>query len=1143
MIDSSIIPDAQNRRLAVTTFDRNVVVVAGAGTGKTTLLVNRFVHTLMRGHVPTPITQIVALTFTNKAAAEMKVRLREQLTVLAMSDCQIDEKRSSGIINVEDLRRDYQLSLDQVAERARGALFDLEKAQIGTVHSFAAHLLRLNPIESGVDPLFEEDDGSQFERVFNQEWDFWLDRELGPHGSRHDSWRHILAELTLSDIREVAWVLCNEIVDLDELRIQVDTNQVPKSVKEWLNSQHDRITALLAQYEGGRKRKVEKTLAIAGEVIQAMVVRGPKRLAELKDRAIPDLEVQLGQPPSGWNENHFSEARRLILLAKALVSTDQELSGLLLQVLLPFVRGVRESFHDEGMVAFDGLLARANVLLRDHQVVRERLKSEYKAILVDEFQDTDPLQYEIILYLAEKMGSCNLGWKNVELAPGKLFIVGDPKQSIYAFRRADLEAYDKVVQKIQDAGGVILELSTNFRSHETILEVVNDIFDRVLHPVPNVQPGNVCLIAQPNRTGEVTKPGVELHVVKMRRDSEESCDSAAATRLEAEQLAAWIKKDLLRGVQVIDENGLCVPLQPGHIGFLLRKLTHAQDYLDALRRYDIPYVTDGEKHFYRRQEVIDLINLLRAIENPTDTIALIGLLRSPLGGLTDREIYHLREHEGLDYRKTDALQNWKSPRLEATKRLYEVLTDLNRLVFAQSFPVTIDMVFSRLPILELAMASNHREQAVANLMKFRDLAQQIADRPHLSFNGFVELLIERMTEEREESEGGLGEESLEAIRVMTVHKAKGLEFPVVILPGLHHGTSLGIGGAQVMNDWATGTMGMSLGKRGTVGSVLIREKLRLKEEAEQRRLLYVAMTRAKDRLILSSGHPDRLPPGSFLGILGEALQTPIGIREQSEIQIGYRVLSQTVVHQMDPIVGKKPKSLSHKLENPPDMDEIWKQWDDRERRWALEKKTNKFVTTTSLLESDKTQEVFVTNGLPERPHGRLIGTLAHGILEEWDFTKDFGQIHSLMRKLIQSTFGQGFSGPEGDLQKELLEIFEVFYASSIYQTLKVATIVGREIPFVIPWDCSKASNQDINQNQQTSLSVLEGVIDLVYRLNGCWWVADYKTDRVKKGIPSHLESQHTRQAQIYKDAAAQCLGLTHIRSQLIYIRQGISIEI
>jgi len=518
---------------------------------------------------------------------------------------------------------------------------------------------------------------------------------------------------------------------------------------------------------------------------------------------------------------------------------------------------------------------------------------------------------------------------------------------------------------------------------------------------------------------------------------------------------------------------------------------------------------------------------------------LIGVLRSPLGALTDQEIYDLREREALDYRRGDALENWASPRLEGIKRLYEVLEDLGRLALTQSIPAIIDVVFSRVPVLELAIASLHREQAVANLLKFRELAERVADRSHLSLNGFIDLLIERLTELREESEGGAAEESLDAIRVLTVHKAKGLEFPVVILPGLHHGTNLGNGGSLVSHDWATGTMGMSVGERGTVGSVLVREKLRMKEEAEQRRVLYVAMTRAKERLILSCGIPDRLPRGSFLGILGEVADTPIGSGEISGIRIGESVLPQTVVSQTDHIPGKKLKWLPGKLKDPPNMDETWSQWDLRERRWSSAASERQFFTPTSLLESDNRQDDSGRRGLPTRPQGSVIGTLAHRILEAWDFTSDFGQINEIIERISQNDLFQEFAQNAGDLQRELLEIFTVFYSSKPYRTLQRATIVGREIPFVIPWDCSEHPNQDIKNRS----NVMEGVIDLAYRLDGYLWVADYKTDHLKDRIPAYPATKYEAQARIYRDAAAQCLGLTQVGCQLMFIRHGISIEL
>ena len=1139
MTENPSLPDAQIRRLAATTFDRNVVVVAGAGTGKTTLLVNRFIHTLMREAYPPTITQIVALTFTNKAASEMKSRLREQLVTLAKcGQCSTTDPIFEAV-NVDELREHTKLSQAQISERAVAALQDFDKAQIGTVHSFAAHLLRLNPIESGVDPLFQEDDGSQFEHHFNQEWEFWLDRELGSQGSEHLRWRGILTDLGLPEIRLVALALCNENIDLAELRAQVDRKTLPQSLKDWVEMQSSRVAALLSQYEGGRKRKIESSLGRAQEVFEALLNQGLDSLTLIKERVNQALNGHFGKLPSGWDEKDFREARRIVSLAKALISVDQRMISELFDLLEPLIRKVRKRFIDEGYITFDGLLARANALLRDHPSVREHLKKEYKALLVDEFQDTDPVQYEIILYLAERVGSWSAEWKEVNLAPGKLFIVGDPKQSIYAFRRADLEAYDQVVQKIRDSGGIVLELSTNFRSHPRVLDVVNAVFGRVLQPIPNVQPANVHLLSQPDRVGEVTNPGVELHIVTKSCDTEKGLDSESATRLEAEQLAHWIKEDLLNNSMLIDTDGRSIPLQPGHIGLLLRKLTQAQDYLDALRRYAIPYVTDGEKHFYRRQEVVDFINLLRAIENPSDSIAMIGLLRSPLGALTDQEIYELSILEGLDYRRPESLESWNSPRAEGVQRLYRALIDLSLAAPTHSLPTLMDVMFSRVPVLELAAASLHGDHAVANLLKFRELAEQAADRSHLSLNGFIDVLIDRLAEQRDESEGGGAEESLDAIRVLTVHKAKGLEFPVVILPGLHHGTNINSGGSLISHDWATGSMGMSVGQRHTFGAALIREKLQMKEEAEQRRLFYVGMTRAKERLILSCGIPDRLSRGSFLAILQEVADTEIGSAGNTDIRIGNSLLPLTVHYYNEQAPEKKPQWHPNKLKVPPEIETRWTRWIRREQRWRNEASERQFLTPTFLIKSVKQNDHVVNAESQATPQGSVIGTLAHRILEAWDFQDNFGQFYGIIERFRQNDLSQDLGQHTADLQGELLEIFQVFYASEPYRKLKRAMVLGREIPFVIPWYCSEDPNQDIKNRS----NVLEGVIDLVYKIDGHLWVADYKTERIADVSRSHRGTTYEQQGKIYRDAAKRSLGLNQVGCEILFVRHGISIEL
>ncbi|MCS6896532.1 MAG: UvrD-helicase domain-containing protein, partial [Nitrospira sp.] len=868
------IPDQHEREAAETTFDRNVVVIAGAGTGKTTLLVNRLVHLLMKKPHPIPIMNIVALTFTNKAATEMKVRLRERLTRLAQPGGASTQPDDGGAVSLEVLRSRYGYSPQAVAQLAHAAIADLEKAQIGTLHSFAAHLLRLHPLESGIDPDFREDDGLRFEEQFTASWDLWLDRELSRSGPRHPQWRKVLATFSLDSVRDLARALCSELVDLDVLQRQVSSDAIPVAVLQWLQQQQERARRLLQIHDRPRRRKIEQMLAAAASLMGLVREKG---LAGRQDLSVEErkwLEKDVGNGVAGWKKQDFQEAAALVETAQQLLAADESVLRDLLSLLLPLVRQVRDTFVTQGWSSFDGLLARARALLYDYPSVRERMKREYQAVLVDEFQDTDPVQYEIILALSERLGQQAPRWEEMALEGGKLFIVGDPKQSIYAFRRADIEAFDRVVGKIEKEGGTVLTLTTNFRSDAAVLGPVNGVFDRLFERRPLVQPANVRLEAGRPRGTTSIEPGVRLHVV-VPDGPDEPFDVAEASRAEGEMLARWLADEILPRPLV----------KPGDVALLFRKLTQADVYLDALRRHGIAYVIEGEKHFYRRQEIIDFVNLLRVLDHPHDEVALAGLLRSPLGGLPDCHLYELRQAELFDYRRVERLERWSNPSASAVRRLYARLRELHRSVARLPLAEAIDLILDRLPILEVAAASLHGEQAVANLMKVKQMAASVADRPHMTFSRFVDLMTARLEKQPDESESPLTEESMDAVRVLTIHKAKGLEFPIVVLPGLHQGSQRERGAARVSYDWSSGIYGLSLGRHQSLGSLFVERKQRLREEAERRRLLYVGMTRAKDLLVLTGGATTRSAGETVFDLLQSSVTGTIGDRSVSRLQV------------------------------------------------------------------------------------------------------------------------------------------------------------------------------------------------------------------------------------------------------------------
>lgn len=1118
------IRDAQARMLAATTFDRNVVVTAGAGTGKTTLLVERLVHLIVKSPDPVPVSEIVALTFMIKAANEIKIRLQEELLKLAVRP----ESATS-------LLERYRLSASELAARAKAALLDVERSQIGTIHSFAAHVLRLYPVEAGVDPGFEPDEGVGFEEHFAREWECWLDDELGVGGSRHDVWRRVLRRIGVAELRELARALVRDLVPLDDLAEQVRDPTLSPPLRTWLQEKRERAHELSAAYleEGKEPRQVEKLLAAARSVFDLVLARGAPglRAVAVETAALLDEKDPGSKPPVGWDKRDFDEARRIIQTAKAVLKTDHEYFRDALAILGPFADSCRRRFLEAGAITFDGLLARARDLLRDHPGIRERLKRHFKAILVDEFQDTDPVQYEIILFLCERAGRPLADWQAVQLEPGKLFIVGDPKQSIFAFRRADIEAFQDVTGRVLAQGGIPLTLTTNFRSHASILSTVNGLFGRLLAEGRGPQPPYHALDPQPDRRTGAGTQGVTLRLVAPDGDDEagEDLNAPQAVRAEAEALARWLKTEVIGKEVLTNRDGPPRTVEPGDVALLFRTFTQSRDYLEALRRHGLSYVAEGEKHFYRRQEVIDLVNVLRCVRHPDDTMALAGVLRSALGALTDRELVELAALRALDYRGGGPPGLSGHPKSAHLRRLYAALESLHRDCPMRPLPDAVDILFARLPILELAAASLHGEQAAANLWKIRDLADDLAADPDMTLAGFVELLAGRIADPPEESESGLAEESLEAVRVMSIHKAKGLEFPIVVLVGMHAGTLAQRDPIQVQHDWSTGVAGIRLGATGTLGGLFASEKLEARTAAEQRRLLYVGMTRAKERLILSGALTGRSSTGNFLSLLRDVIGEAVGSRDATELSVGEGRLTQAIL----PADEGRPRERAAKERVPRSADglpgfEARRQ--ARAERWA-QCRERPAVLTPSTLES-----------LPRGPRGAgaqlevegglaaAVGSLVHKALEGLNYRDN---IEAMLEQLGQGEshwVPEEFQGNPKEIMKEARDVLKVFARSGAYAELRDATILGREVPFMMPWAGPPPT-------------IMEGRIDLLYEKDGGLWVADYKTDRVAEAdIPDRMEL-YRPQAEAYTKAVRQAFGRPPAGFKLIFLRLGKSVQV
>jgi ATP-dependent helicase/nuclease subunit A len=721
--------------------------------------------------------------------------------------------------------------------------------------------------------------------------------------------------------------------------------------------------------------------------VEVLSQKVPKLAPALRGEAEPQKSIKGG-----------AVEKAALRLAQDVARIDEELVARALELARDFAVEFRRDFLAAGWISFDGILLLVLELLRSEAFpgVREILRARYRAVLVDEFQDTDPVQGEIIRLI------CEDGKGGLER--GKLFLVGDPKQSIYGFRGADIIAYQGLVAKILGQGGERVVLRTNFRSHGRILDFVNGVFGRVIQENGDLQPHYEPIEPAEDAAEEHDAPPIQVIRV-------ENAKAGESREVEAREVADWIRRRP-EGVRYKD------------VAILLRSLMDVGLYLDELRAAGIPYVVEGEKYFYGTTEVVDFINVLRAVSNPHDRVAVAGVLRSPYGAVPDAELYARRQE--LDYRVASP---WP---------VFGRLKAWNSLAGRVGVGELLDRILEESHALEIAQAGHHGEQAVANLLKLRAKAGELEAKGGCTLREFLDSSRRAVRELEEEGESPLADETLDAVRVMSIHKSKGLEFPVVILPDLHR-TRAARREKVVDYDWTTGTLGVRVGEVVNAGGAALSHLGREREREEWRRVLYVACTRPEQILVLL-GSADA-PEESFLGLL--------------EPDLGDGAVASKSV----PYARPEPRSAPKAGEpGPVDWGAFVKAWSEREERAA----PPAWLTSPTRLQAhDKATALEFPEGARRSSRGVEIGIACHQVLQRLDFSRP---------------------GLPVGTDEEAAEILRAFFKSAAFKELAGAEILARELPFVVPWEGR----------------AVQGVIDVVYRAGGKLVVADYKTDTIVK---------------------------------------------
>ncbi|HYM37057.1 MAG TPA: 3'-5' exonuclease, partial [Nitrospiraceae bacterium] len=650
--------------------------------------------------------------------------------------------------------------------------------------------------------------------------------------------------------------------------------------------------------------------------------------------------------------------------------------------------------------------------------------------------------------------------------------------------------------------------------------------------VKGLHPKHEALLA---RDEQEPLPG-ECVEIRLVRPAGEDQDADTARRVEAEELARWLAEEVLSR-QELREKGVATAIRPRHIAILLRTLTATRDYVEALRRHGIPYVTEGEKHFYERQEVMDFVNLLRAVLDPYDRVALVGVLRSPLGGLTDLEIAELAGQGFLDYRRT-------LPGSRQAGQLYERLRQWHMTLPRCSAIEAVNHLLAETPMRELAAASLDGEQALANLYKLRGLVDRLAQRPEMTLRRAVRELTDRLLDPPDEAESPLAEEGDDdgdgAVRVLSIHKAKGLEYPMVILAGLHRGSDRRQAESFVLHDWVSGVMGLRIGGRQTIGGLYAGTKLAWRQQAELHRVLYVGMTRAKRRLVLSAGLPASASRSadSLLSLLSGALGELVPDGEaggERLIDLDGVTVPLRVCEGREAPLTTSGRELAW-TDDSNDYVAERARWAARETAWETANGTARFLSPTRLCaESEWHRDHERTshhNDEIDRDLARLIGTAVHRVLEIWDFQGNTTQMEAHIEEACRMLKQQEPGHPWDLVAGETADLLRHFIRSPAYADLQRAEILGREVPFAMPWPAAG-----------TGHCLMEGIIDVIYRIDGKVHLADYKTDRVQDSELAARAAEYEGQARIYREAVSRCLGTPDVKFQLIFVRNGKAVSV
>jgi ATP-dependent helicase/nuclease subunit A len=783
---------------------------AGAGSGKTTSLVERFVALVAMG---VPADRIAAITFTEKAARELADRIRQ--------------------------------ALEHAGDQA--ALDLLDRAAIGTLHAFAQRILNEHPIEAGLPPRLEVLDEISSQLAFEERWDTFVDRLLEDHAVEAPFRMLLASGIDLRHLRDVALAFADNW-DLVAERLADRPPMAPLEPGEVLAE----LAAVLALGDTCHDHD-DRLLARLGELATwgaslRDAVDDDSRLTLLGEHERPSTRVgNVGRRGSWADVVGVREA--VAALGERCDALRREAQQVAIEHVADAIGRFTVASADErrraGQLEFHDLLVLARAVLRHPEHgpgVRAAVRDRYQRLLLDEFQDTDPIQVELATLLGADPGDEAGAWRDATVEPGRLFFVGDPKQSIYRFRRADIEVFLTARDRL---AGSVHRLTTNYRTTEPVLDWVNHAFGRLIVEERGSQPAYEALHAHRTHAApvgpSVAMLGAISHPAPMSAE--------VLRRIEAADVAAAARRAVAEGWSVADSTGWR-PARWSDVAVLLPARTSLSSLEQALESADVPYRAETSSLVYGTGEVRDLLMVARAVDDPTDSLAVVAALRTPAFGCGDDDLYTWRVHH-RGWWDHQVSRPAEAPPHHPVAVGLAWLAALHRECLWLSPSQVLERIVRERRLLEVAFVHPRPRDLWRRLRFVVDQARAWEEAGGITLRQYLEWVKLLGAEGSRVLETVLPETDDDAVRILTVHGAKGLEFPVTILSGLT--TLLRARPAGVQVRFPPGT-GWALKLGADVRTAEFESGAALEEQMdrhERLRLLYVAATRARDHLVVS----------------------------------------------------------------------------------------------------------------------------------------------------------------------------------------------------------------------------------------------------------------------------------------------------